>query len=219
VRAVLVNSPANPTGTVLDAGRLRELAATDRLLISDEIYHGLTYGCEPAHSLLEYTDRAVVVNGFSKLFAMTGLRLGYLIVPPALIRPLTILTQNLMISTNAAVQRAGLAALAGAWPEVERMRQTYDRRRRLLLAGLKRLNLPVRVEPTGAFYILADARHLSADSYALAFDILEKAGVATDPGIDFGPGAEGFLRFSYANSETNIEEALARLEKYLADRG
>jgi len=218
VKAVLINSPANPTGTILDSHRLREIATLDRLVISDEIYHGLTYGEEPAHSLLEYTDRAVVISGFSKLFAMTGLRLGYLVVPPELVRPLTTVTQNFMISTCAAVQKAGLAALAEAWPAVENMRQTYDRRRRLLLAGLNHLGLTVRVEPTGAFYMLANTRHLTNDSYALAFDILEKTGVATTPGIDFGPGAEGFLRFSYANSEANIEEALERLKKYLEDR-
>ena len=220
VKAVIINSPANPTGTLLDEGRLKEIAALNRLIISDEIYHGLTYGDEAAHSILEYTDNAVVVSGFSKLFAMTGWRLGYLILPPdpEMLRTMMILTQNFMISTTAAVQKAGIAALTSSWPEVEIMRQTYDRRRRLLLAGLNRLGLTVKVEPTGAFYILANASHLSGDSLALAFDILEKAGVGTDPGIDFGPGAEGFLRFSYANSEANIEEALDRLAKYLAAR-
>ncbi len=217
VRAVVINSPANPTGTILDGDRLRRIADLGRLIVSDEIYHGLTYGDEPEHSILEYTDRAVVVSGFSKLFAMTGWRLGYLILPPELVRPMNIMAQNFLISTSAAVQKAGIAALEASWPDVEIMRQIYDRRRRLLLAGLNRLGLRVQVEPTGAFYMLANARHLSGDSYALAFDILERAGVGTDPGIDFGQGAEGFLRFSYANSEANIEEALNRLEKYLAD--
>lgn len=219
VKAVIINSPANPTGTILDEERLRQIAALDRLIISDEIYHGLSYGREPEHSILEYTDNAVVASGFSKLFAMTGWRLGYLILPPDLLRTMTVMTQNFMISTTAAVQKAGICALEKSWPDVEAMRQTYDRRRQLLLAGLNRLGLTVKVEPTGAFYILANARHLSGDSYSLAFDILEKAGVGTDPGIDFGSGAEGFLRFSYANSEANIEEALARLQKYLEDRG
>lgn len=220
VKAVVINSPANPTGTILGPDRLKQIAALNRLVISDEIYHGLTYGDEPAHSILEYTDNAVVVNGFSKLFAMTGWRLGYVILPPDkdMIRTMTVLTQNFMISTSAAVQKAGICALEKAWPEVEAMRQIYDRRRKLLLAGLNRLGLTVKVEPTGAFYILANAGHLSKDSYALAFDILEKAGVGTDPGIDFGQGAEGFLRFSYANSEANIEEALHRLEKYMENR-
>ncbi len=220
VRAVVINSPANPTGTILDAERLRDIAGLGRLVISDEIYHGLTYGDEPEHSILEYTDNAVVVSGFSKLFAMTGWRLGYLILPPDkdLIRTMVVLTQNFMISTTAAVQKAGVAALKHAWPEVETMRQTYDKRRKVLLAGLRRLGLDVKVEPTGAFYILANARHLSNNSYDLAMDILERAGVGTDPGIDFGDGAEGFLRFSYANSLENIEEALDRIEKYLAAR-
>ncbi|MDR2946470.1 MAG: pyridoxal phosphate-dependent aminotransferase [Candidatus Adiutrix sp.] len=220
VKAIVINSPANPTGTILDAARLREIAAMGKLVISDEIYHGLTYGDEPEHSILEYTDQAVVVSGFSKLFAMTGWRLGYLILPPDpdFLRALLYMTQNFVISTSAAVQKAGLCALEKAWPEVETMRQTYDRRRKLLFSGLNRLGLSVKVEPTGAFYMLANAKHLSPNSYTLALDILEKAGVATDPGIDFGPGAEGFLRFSYANSEANIEEALERLKVYLEAR-
>ncbi len=220
VKALVINSPANPTGTVLDQARLKAIAKLGPLVVSDEIYHGLNYGPEPEHSILEFTDNAVVVSGFSKLFAMTGWRLGYLILPPDrdLIRTMMILTQNFMISTTAAVQKAGIAALEKSWDDVERMRQTYDRRRKLLLSGLRKLDFGVKVEPTGAFYILANARHLTHDSYALAFDILEKAGVGTDPGIDFGPGAEGFLRFSYCNSEKNLEEALDRLKKYLENR-
>ncbi len=218
VNAVMINSPANPTGTILDADRLRDIAGLGTLVISDEIYHGLTYGPEREHSILEFTDDAIVINGFSKLFAMTGMRLGYMIIPPEMVRTMTVLTQNFMISTTAAVQKAGVAALRDAWPEVETMRQTYDRRRKILFAGLNKLGLTVKVEPTGAFYMLANAKHLSTDSYALAMDILEKAGVGTDPGIDFGQGAEGFLRFSYANSEANIEEALDRLKTYLENR-
>jgi len=220
VKAVIINSPGNPTGTILDPNRLKDIAALNKLIISDEIYHGLTYDDEPAHSILEYTDNVVVINGFSKLFAMTGWRLGYVILPPDpdMIRTMTILSQNFILSTTAAVQKAGLCALEKAWPEVEAMRLTYDRRRKLILSGLNRLGLTVKVEPTGAFYVLANASHLSADSYALAFDILEKTGVGTAPGIDFGNGAEGFLRFSYANSEANIEEALHRLEIYLENR-
>ena len=220
VKAILINSPGNPTGTILDEERLRRIASLGPLVISDEIYHGLTYGPEPAHSILEYTDNAVVVSGFSKLFAMTGWRLGYLILPPnpELLRTMLVLAQNFLLSTSAAVQKAGICALTSAWPEVEQMRQTYDRRRQILIAGLKRLDFGIKVEPTGAFYVLANASHLSTDSYSLAFDILERAGVATDPGIDFGPGGEGFLRFSYASSEANIEEALARLGHYLEER-
>jgi (5-formylfuran-3-yl)methyl phosphate transaminase len=216
-KAVLINSPGNPTGTLMSAAGLARLAELGPYVISDEIYHGLVYeGRE--HSILEFTDRAFVINGFSKLYAMTGWRLGYLLAPPDFIRPLQKLMQNFFISANPFVQRAGIAALTQAGPEIEAMRLAYDARRRFLLAGLTRLGFRIPVPPTGAFYVFVNARHLSADSYALAFDILEKAKVGVAPGIDFGPGGEGFLRFSYANSRENIEEALRRLETYLAQR-
>jgi aspartate/methionine/tyrosine aminotransferase len=149
---------------------------------------------------------------------MTGWRLGYLIAPRDFVRPLQKLMQNFFISANPFVQRAGIAALTQAGPEIEHMRQTYDARRRFLLAGLQRLGFRIPVPPTGAFYALVNARHLSGDSYALAFDILEKAHVGVTPGIDFGPGGEGFLRFSYANSLENLTEALRRLEAYLRQK-
>jgi aspartate/methionine/tyrosine aminotransferase len=216
-KAVLINSPGNPTGTLLSAGHMARLAELGPYIISDEIYHGLVYeGRE--HSILEFTDRAFVINGFSKLYAMTGWRLGYLIAPEDFIRPLQKLMQNFFISANPFVQRAGIAALTQAGPEIAAMRATYDARRRFLLAGLQQLGVRIPVPPTGAFYIFVKARHLSEDSYALAFDILEKARVGVAPGIDFGPGGEGFLRFSYANSLENLQEALARLAGYLARR-
>ncbi|MEJ5331046.1 MAG: pyridoxal phosphate-dependent aminotransferase [Desulfobaccales bacterium] len=216
-KAIIINSPANPTGTVLPPQTLAELARLEPYIISDEIYHGLVYEGKE-HSILEFTDRAFVINGFSKLYAMTGWRLGYLIAPRDFIRPLQRLMQNFFISANAFVQRAGIAALTQAGPEVARMRAVFDERRRFLVAGLRRLGFRIPVEPTGAFYVFVNARHLSSDSYALAFDILEQAGVGVTPGIDFGPGGEGFLRFSYANSLENLAEALRRLEAYLAAR-
>jgi len=213
-KAVLINSPANPTGTVLTRENLQEIADLGPHIISDEIYHGLVYeGRE--HSILEFTDRAFVINGFSKAYAMTGWRLGYLIAPPEFMRPLQKLMQNFFISANAFVQRAGIVALTQTQAEVARMRQTYDERRRVLVAGLRRLGFSIPVEPTGAFYVFVNARHLSQDSYRLAFEILEKAHVGVTPGVDFGQGGEGFLRFSYANSLENIREALARLEGFL----
>ena len=169
------------------------------------------------HTILEFTDRAFVINGFSKLYAMTGWRLGYLIAPEDFIRPMQKLMQNFFISANPFVQRAGIAALTQAGPEIEQMRATYDARRRFLIAGLQRLGFRLPVPPTGAFYVFVNARHLSRDSYGLAFDILEKARVGVTPGIDFGAGGEGFLRFSYANSMENLAEALRRLEVYLAE--
>ena len=217
-KALIINSPANPTGTLLSAERLARLAQLGPYVVSDEIYHGLVYEGKE-HTILEFTYRAFVINGFSKLYAMTGWRLGYLIAPDDFIRPLQKLMQNFFISANPFVQRAGIAALTRAGAEVEKMRVTYDARRRFLLAGLARLGFRIPVEPTGAFYVFVNARHLSPDSYALAFDILEKAKVGVTPGIDFGPGGEGFLRFSYANSLENLGEALKRLEHYLARRG
>jgi (5-formylfuran-3-yl)methyl phosphate transaminase len=216
-KAIIINSPANPTGTVLTATRLAQIAALGPYIVSDEIYHGLTYEGEE-HSILEYTDRAFVINGFSKLYAMTGWRLGYLIAPLEFVRPIQKLMQNFFISANAFVQRAGVAALTQAGPEVEHMRAVYDERRRFLLAGLARLGFHIPVPPTGAFYVFVNARHLSADSYALAFDILERARVGVTPGIDFGAGGEGYLRLSYANSLENLAAALDRVQTYLEGR-
>ena len=216
-RAIVINSPANPTGTLLTAGRMQAIAGMGPYVISDEIYHGLVYEGR-AHTILEFTDRAFVVNGFSKLFAMTGLRLGYVIAPKPFMRALQKIHQNFFISANAAVQKAGIAALTGAQADVARMKAVYDERRRYMIQRLRRIGFTITVEPTGAFYVFVNARHLSGDSYALAFDILEKARVGVSPGIDFGPNGEGYLRFSYANSLENIKEGLDRLERYVRQR-
>jgi len=213
-RAIIVNSPSNPTGVVMEEERLREMASLPPWIISDEIYHGLVYEGKE-HTMLEFTDRCFVLNGFSKLYAMTGWRLGYVIAPREFIRPMQVMQQNFFISPNAFVQWAALAALKEAREYAEGMRREYNRRRLLLLEGLKRLGLRVKVEPTGAFYILANARHISEDSYQLAFDILERAKVGVTPGIDFGSQAEGYLRFSYTTSQERIREGLRRLEEYL----
>jgi len=216
-KALLINSPANPTGTLLSAERMAALAALGPLVLSDEIYHGLAYeGRE--HSILEFTDRAVVFNGFSKAFAMTGWRLGYIIVPPDLIRPLQKMHQNFFISANAFVQAAGIAALKEALPDSERMRREYDRRRQFIVPGLRALGFGLASEPNGAFYAFANAKRFGADSYALAFEILERAKVCVAPGVGFGRNGEGYLRFSYASSLENIEEALRRLKGFLEAR-
>ena len=216
-KAIFINSPSNPTGNLLSAKRMKKIAGMQPWVVSDEIYHGLVYeGTE--HSILEFTDRAFVLNGFSKLFAMTGLRLGYVIVPRAFIRPMQKLHQNFFISANSMVQRAGIAALTEADADVARMKETYDRRRRFMIRRLRELGFGITVEPTGAFYVFANAKHLSTDSYALAFDILAKAHVGVAPGIDFGDNGEGYLRFSYANSMENIEKGMRRLEQYLQNR-
>ena len=216
-KAALVNSPANPTGAVMPAERLKAVGEIGPWVISDEIYHGLTYEGEE-HTILEYTDRAFVLNGFSKAYAMTGWRLGYLIAPREFMRPLQTAHGNFFISTNEFVQWAALAALREAGEDAERFRRIFDERRRAMVAGLRRIGLGVAVPPTGAFYVLANAQRFGADSKALAVDILEHAHVGVTPGVDFGSRAEGFLRFSYSNSLERIEEAIERIGRYLAER-
>ena len=173
------------------------------------------YGEEKEHSILEYTDNAFVINGFSKLYAMTGWRIGYLIAPPRYMRALQTLHQNFFISANSFVQWAALTALQECQKEVEEMKALYNERRRVLLDGLRALGFGIAVEPTGAFYILANAKRFGENSLKLAYDILENAGVGCTPGIDFGKNAEGYLRFTYANSKENIAEALQRMRSYL----
>ncbi|MGD2095986.1 MAG: pyridoxal phosphate-dependent aminotransferase [Desulfobacterales bacterium] len=221
-KAVFINSPSNPTGNLLSFDRMQQIAelttcASCPYIVSDEIYHGLVYEGQ-AHSILEFSDHAFVLNGFSKQFAMTGLRLGYVMAPKSFIRPMQKLQQNFFISANAMVQQAGIAALRHGAEDVARMQQTYNKRRKFIIRRLKEIGLGITVEPTGAFYVFANVKHISADSYELAFDILEKAHVGVSPGIDFGKNGEGYLRFSYANSIENIEEGLDRLERYLEDR-
>jgi len=218
VKAILVNSPANPTGTVLLPDRMAQVAELGPWVVSDEIYHGLSYeGTE--HSILEFTDRAFVLNGFSKAFAMTGWRLGYMIAPKPFIRTLQKAYQNFFISTNEFVQWAAVAALREAGEEVARFRRIFDERRRAMIAGLRRIGLGVGSEPTGAFYVLANAKRFTQNSYQFAFQILEGAHVGVTPGIDFGQNAEGYLRFSYANSLPRIEEGLERIGRFLARVG
>ena len=216
-KAILINSPANPTGTVLSAERMAALAHLGPWIVSDEIYHGLTYE-GPEHSVLEFTDHAFVLNGFSKAYAMTGWRLGYVIAPPEFIRPLAAAHGNFFISTNEFVQWGALAALREAGEDAARMRRVFDERRRAMVAGIRRIGLGVGAPPTGAFYVLANARRYTDDSLAFAFEILREAHVALTPGIDFGRNAEGYLRFCYANSLERIEEALSRIGRFLEAR-
>ncbi len=221
-KAIFINSPSNPTGNLLSQSRMAAIAALADMpnapyIVSDEIYHGLVYEGKE-HSILEFTNHAFVVNGFSKAFAMTGLRLGYVIAPKPFIRPMQKLQQNFFISANAMVQQAGIAALKKAGEDVAKMKKIYNKRRRFMIDRLKEIGFGITVEPTGAFYVFANAKHIAGDSYKLAFDILEKAHVGVAPGIDFGHNGEGYLRFSYANSLENIEEGMNRLEKYLANR-
>jgi len=212
-RAILINSPSNPTGNLLSEGNMKAIAGLGPYIISDEIYHGLVYEGKE-HSILEFTDHAFVLNGYSKLYAMTGLRLGYLIAPERFVRPIQKMQQNFFICASSLAQRAGIAALEETGPDVAEMKRIYNQRRQFMVRRLREMGFGITVEPTGAFYVFANARHLSGDSYALAFDILEKAHVGVTPGIDFGPNGEGYLRFSYANSLEKIADGLDRIERY-----
>lgn len=217
VQGLIVASPGNPSGTMLSREALADLIAyADQkgiAFVSDEIYHGLHYG-ERAHSALEISDNVYVINSFSKYFAMTGWRVGWMVVPEDHIRTVERLAQNMFICAPHAAQIAALAAL-DCTPELEANREVYAENRRLMLEGLPRAGFDKIAPPDGAFYIYADISDLTSDSLAFARDILHKAGVAVTPGLDFDPvrGATT-LRFSYARSTKDIVEGLRRLQAY-----
>lgn len=220
-KAFVINSPANPTGMLLSKQvmqALAELATPNRLIISDEIYHGLVYDDQQEHTILEFTNNAIVINGFSKFYAMTGWRLGYLIVPPALVRSLQNLQQNFFIAANTVSQWAAISALTKCQKELKAMVKIYNERRLFLCQRLKELGFSVPFYPEGAFYLLVNCQHLNQNSYELALKILTEAKVALTPGIDFGDGAEGYLRFCYATDIKNIKEGCLRLEQWLKNK-
>lgn len=214
-RAIFVNSPMNPTGTLVSDSTYQELAKLGIPLLSDEIYHGLVYNGR-AKSALEFTDNVFVLNGFSKRYAMTGLRLGFLVAPKEYVRKLQVIQQNLFICAPSISQRAGIVAIRYSEPEVDERRAIYDERRQYMLSRLKKMGFEIEVEPQGAFYIFCNAKKFTNDSYKFAFDVLENAHVGITPGVDFGKNGEGYVRFSYANSLENIKVGMDRLEAYLS---
>jgi aspartate/methionine/tyrosine aminotransferase len=214
VAGLILASPSNPTGTMVDRAGLAELAGYctghNIRLVSDEIYHGITFA-EPAHSALEVTDQAIVINSFSKYYSMTGWRLGWMVVPPALVRPIERLAQNLYISAPTLSQLAAIAAF-DCRDELEAHVRRYRTNRDLLLAGLPAAGLDRLTVPTGAFYLYADVAHLTNDSRDFCRRMLAEAGVATVPGLDFDPQrGHGTLRISFAGSTADMEEAVRRL--------
>ena len=217
-KAILLTSPANPTGAVQPPDVVEALCALGVPVLSDEIYDGLIFDEAKVTSPLGKTDDAYVLDGFSKRYAMTGFRLGYVIAPQKSIRALQSMQQSYFISAAHFVQNAGVAALEHGQTHVDMMCTHYDKRRRRLVDGLRELGLKVPRDPLGAFYVLADARHLGDDSLKLAFEILDNAKVGAGPGRDFGEIAEGHLRFSYAASLQDIDTAIERLGAYLAAR-
>jgi len=221
IKGLLIASPANPTGTMISEERLTELAqacsANGVRLISDEIYHGLTY-TGAAQTALACSADVVVINSFSKYFSMTGWRIGWMIVPPDLMRPVERLAQNLYISPPSIAQAAALGAF-DASAELEANRNAYAESRALLLRELPEAGFTTFAPADGAFYLYCDVGHLAEDSLALSRRLLEEAGVAVTPGIDFdAENGHRFLRFSYAGTPANMAEAAARLKTWARNR-
>ena len=214
-RAILVNSPMNPTGTVLSKECMEELAKLGIPIISDEIYGDLIYEGEP-YSVFNFTDNGIALNGLSKYYAMTGWRLGYMILKEEWATVAAKVHQNMMISAAHFVQDAGTVAIREGEPDCRKMAEEFDSRRRFLLRRLEDIGLNPGYNPVGAFYVFLKYPDQSKKSLDVAMDILEKTGVALTPGIDFGPAGEGFIRFSYANSKENIDEAVKRLQHYFS---
>lgn len=221
LHGLIVASPANPSGTMLSKDALSALIATcrdrDVAFVSDEIYHGIQYG-RRAVCALEVSDDVYVINSFSKYFSMTGWRIGWMVVPEDHVRTIERLAQNLFICPSHASQIAALAAL-DCDDELQGNLAVYAENRRLMMAGLPEAGISQIAPPDGAFYIYADVSDLTSDSRAFAAEILEGAGVAVTPGLDFDPhrGATT-LRFSYARSTDEIREGLARLRTFMAQR-
>ncbi|HEY0837519.1 MAG TPA: pyridoxal phosphate-dependent aminotransferase [Azospirillum sp.] len=214
IQGLIVASPANPTGTMLSRAELTELSAwcdaNGVRLVSDEIYHGLTYGQE-AVTAAEVSERALVVNSFSKYFSMTGWRLGWMVVPDELLRSVECLAQNLFISAPTLAQVAGLAAF-DCTAELDGHVARYARNRTLLLRELPKAGFDKLAPADGAFYIYADVSSMTDDSEAFCKRLLADTGVAATPGIDFDPArGRRFMRFSFAGSEDIIAEAARRL--------
>ena len=217
IDALHISSPANPTGTVYTPEALKGIAEycdTEGIaLISDELYHGLVYGA-PAASAVQFSDTAIVINGFSKYFTMPGLRLGWMILPESLVRPAEIIAQNLYISAPTLSQYAALEAFD--YDYLEHVRDTFRKRRDYLYEALDPL-FPIDAKPDGAFYLWANVSAYTDDSAVFAETLLRDTHVAITPGIDFGSnGTSHYLRFSYTREIEHMEEGVVRLRAYLS---
>jgi len=218
---LLLASPANPSGTMLDRDALGALVGATQeqgvALISDEIYHGLEYEAR-AVSALELSDDVYVINSFSKYHSMTGWRVGWMVVPESHVRVIERLAQNMFICPSHASQVAALAAME-CEPELQANLKVYRMNRAMMLVGLPRAGFTNFAPPDGAFYVYADVSDITTDSRAFAAEILDKAGVAVTPGLDFDPArGRSWLRFSYAGATEDIKEGLARLAAFMKER-
>lgn len=220
-RGVVLASPSNPTGTSIDPAEMGRIVQAVRarggVTVVDEIYLGLSYDARFGHSALAHGDDVISVNSFSKYFSMTGWRLGWVVLPPALVPAVEKLAQNLYICASSLAQHAALACFTDeSIAEYEQRRGEFQRRRDVVLAGLERIGLQVPAAPDGAFYAWADCSAFSASSWDLCHGLLHSAHVALTPGRDFGPAAaERYLRLSYASAMPQLTQALARLQRVL----
>jgi aspartate/methionine/tyrosine aminotransferase len=222
-RGVVLASPSNPTGTSIAQAELRRITELVRqrggVSIVDEIYLGLSYDEQFAHSALALGDDVISVNSFSKYFSMTGWRLGWLVLPEALVAPVEKLAQNLYICASTIAQHAALACFEpDAQAEYERRREAFRQRRDFIVPALNAMELTVPVMPDGAFYVWADCSRYSESSWDFCMDVMREAHVALTPGRDFGPAtAERYLRLSFASNLSHVKEAALRLKHYLSD--
>jgi aspartate/methionine/tyrosine aminotransferase len=219
--ALMINSPQNPTGAVMSGDSIEALAGlaerTDTRLISDEVYHGLDFDA-PAHTALEYTDEAFVLDGVSKRYSMTGWRLGWMVVPPGEVTAVNNLVQNVLICAPNFVQDGATAAIRTEADWLDDIRATYRERRDVLLEAAREWGIDMGYSPAGAYYLLLDVSDLPGDSFEIADRFLEEAGVALTPGPDFGELAEDTLRASFATSTADIQDAIERLDPLLSEQ-
>ena len=226
-RLIIINSPANPTGGVVPRTQIEKLVKglekhPQVVLMSDEIYGQMTYDGREHVTLLDYPqlrDRLILLDGWSKTYAMTGWRLGYSVWPASLIEPATRLAINCHSCVNAAAQFAGIAALEGPQDDVRKMVAAFAERRKVIVSELNAIPGVSCIEPGGAFYAFPNITHTRLSSRQLEAKLLDEAGVATLSGTSFGSYGEGYLRFSYANSVQNIREAMRRIRDCLAEKG
>ena len=219
--AALLASPSNPTGTIIPEQALtamfQTVAGRGGRLIVDEIYHGLTYG-QKAASALAISDEVIVINSFSKYFNMTGWRVGWIVAPEAYVHEIDTLSQNLFLAAPTIAQYAALAAFHPATRAVlEQRREEFQRRRDYLLPALRDIGFAIPTTPHGAFYLYADCSRFTQDSYTFTLDLLERAGVAITPGMDFGFNApQRHVRFAYTTSLENLKEGVSRIKSFLS---
>ncbi len=223
-RAVMIASPSNPTGTLIDDREMQRLLQTVRrlggVLIVDEIYQGLVYG-EQGGTALRYADDLFVINSFSKYFGMTGWRLGWLVAPLDFIDAIDRLAQNIFLSAPTLSQFAALSAFSSETMAIlEERRQAFQSRRDFLLPALRKLGFTIPVTPQGAFYLYAGCEAMTDDSQAFAYELLEQAGVAVTPGLDFGfHRPKAHLRFAYTTDLEQLAEGVERIKDYLDSQG